>query len=159
MRDSLLLISGQLDLNMGGRSSDLEAEPLTPRRAIYGLVNRQDLPAMYRAFDFPVPDQCVERRPQTTVPQQALFALNSPFVMEQARALIALPRIAQARNDSERIDALFRRVLGRRATKAEVASSSHFLQDAKTDVEPKGLNEWEQLAQVLLISNEAMFLE
>jgi hypothetical protein len=159
MRDSLLLISGQLDLSMGGRSSNLEAEPLNRRRAVYGLVNRQDLPAMYRAFDFPVPDQCVERRPRTTVPQQALFALNSPFVMEQARALVALPRIAQARNAPEKIDALFQRVLCRRATKAEIASFSRFLQDAKADVEPKGLSEWEQLAQVLLISNEAMFLD
>jgi hypothetical protein len=159
MRDSLLLISGQLDLKMGGRSADLESEPLNRRRAVYGLVNRQDLPAMYRAFDFPVPDQCVERRPRTTVPQQALFALNSPFVMEQARALVALPLMTQARNDSERIEALFRRVLCRHATKSEIASALRFLQDAKADAQPKGLNEWEQLAQVLLISNEAIFLD
>jgi hypothetical protein len=159
MRDSLLLISGQLDLTMGGRSADLAAEPLNRRRAVYGLVNRQDLPAMYRAFDFPVPDQCVERRPRTTVPQQALFALNSPFVMEQARALVAHPQVAGAHNDSERIDALFRRAVCRHATKSEITTSFHFLQDAKTDVGPKGLNEWEQLAQVLLISNEAMFLD
>src|SRR5204862_4749957 len=77
MRDSLLFISGRLDTKMGGRSLDLAADPLNRRRTIYGLVDRQDLPAMYRAFDFAVPDQCAERRPRTTVPQQALFALNS----------------------------------------------------------------------------------
>jgi hypothetical protein len=159
MRDSLLLVSGQLELKMGGRSTDFESEPLNRRRAVYGLVNRQDLPAMYRAFDFPVPDQCVERRPRTTVPQQALFALNSPFVMDQARALAALPLMTQARNDSERIEALFRRVLCRHATKSELASTLRFLQDAKADAQPKDLNEWEQLAQLLLISNEAIFLD
>src|SRR5262249_42880912 len=83
MRDSLLFISGRWVFTMGGSSVALGSDPLNPRRAVYALVNRQDLPAMFRAFDFAVPDQCVERRPRTTVPQQALFALNSPFVIEQ----------------------------------------------------------------------------
>ena len=159
MRDSLLFISGRLDLTMGGRSVDLTAEPLNQRRAVYGLVNRQDLPALFRAFDFPVPDQCVERRSRTTVPQQALFALNSTFVMEAARALAAHPQIVGAHPAAQRVEALFRRILGRHATKTETATALRFLEAAKTDLAPEGLNEWEELAQVLMISNEAVFLD
>src|SRR6266542_2296948 len=159
MRDSLLFISGRLDLTMAGRPVDLAADPLNCRRTVYGLVDRQNLPALFRAFDFPVPDQCVERRSRTTVPQQALFALNSPFVMEQARALAAHPQIAGAHTPAQRVEELFRRVLGRHATRTETASALRFLEEAKVDVEPVEMNEWEQLAQVLLISNEALFLD
>ncbi len=56
------------------------------RRTVYGLVDRQSLPGFHRAFDFASPDQSAERRPRTTVPQQALFSMNAPFVLEQAGA-------------------------------------------------------------------------
>ena len=115
MRDSLLFISGRLDFTMGGRPVEWPSDPLNRRRTVYGLVDRQNLPALFRAFDFAVPDQCVERRPRTTVPQQALFALNSAFVMEQARALVARPEIAGATKPAQRVDALFRRVLAAQA--------------------------------------------
>ena len=64
------------------------------RRTVYGLVDRQSLPAVFRAFDFASPDLSSERRPRTTVPQQALFSMNAPLVIEQARALAARPEIA-----------------------------------------------------------------
>lgn len=160
MRDSLLFISGRLDLTMGGRPIDLVSEPLSSRRTVYALVNRQDLPSMFRAFDFPVPDQCLERRSRTTVPQQALFAMNSPFVLEQAHALATRPDIARAGETGGRVDALFVRVLDRHATGSEKASCERFLQEASTEPAPdNGLTAWEQLAQVLLISNEAMFID
>jgi hypothetical protein len=123
-------------------------------------VNRQDLPSMFRAFDFPVPDQCLERRSRTTVPQQALFAMNSSFVLEQARALAALPAILDAVQPARRVDALFLRVLARHATSSETASCERFILDTTTETLPEnGLTSWEQLAQVLLISNEAVFVD
>jgi len=160
MRDSMLAISGRLDLTMGGRPVDAAGDPLNCRRTVYGLVDRQDLPGLYRAFDFAVPDQCVERRPRTTVPQQALFAMNSPFVMEQARALVAKVEIADAKKPPERVEALFRRVLGRKPTRSEVESALEFVSTASTEERSKeGLSPWEQLAQVLLVSNEASFID
>ena len=66
--------------------------PRIARRTVYGLVDRQSLPAVFRAFDFASPDQSAERRPRTTVPQQALFSMNAPFVIEQAKALTLGPR-------------------------------------------------------------------
>jgi hypothetical protein len=123
-------------------------------------VDRQNLPDVYRAFDFAVPDQCVERRPRTTVPQQALFALNSPFVMEQARALVAHEEIVAARRPAQRVEALFRRVLARLPTEVESESALNFVEVVSAEDNPKdGLSPWEQFAQVLLISNEAMFID
>jgi hypothetical protein len=160
MRDSLLFISGKLDSTMGGRSVDGASDPQNCRRTVYGLVDRQDLPALYRAFDFAAPDQCVERRPRTTVPQQALFGMNSPFVMEQARAVAAGTETAGNTKAAQRVDAIFGRVLGRRPTKPETASALKFIEAAKSDTPPEsGLTPWEQFAQVLLISNEAVFLD
>jgi hypothetical protein len=160
MRDSLLFISGRLDFTRGGPSIDLATDPLSRRRTVYSLINRQDLPGMFRAFDFAIPDQCAERRPRTTVPQQALFAMNSPFVMEQSRALTALPEITGSAEPEQRVEALFGRVLGRLPTEREVNSSIRFVQNAERESIPQnGLTAWEQLAQVLLMSNEAMFLD
>lgn len=160
MRDAMLAISGKVDFTMGGRPVDAAGDPLNCRRTVYGLVDRQNMPDVYRAFDFAIPDQCVERRPRTTVPQQALFALNSPFVMEQARALAARGEVARSKKDSQRVEALFRRVLDRNPTKHETASALRFIAAARADDQPKdGLTPWEQFAQVLLVSNEAMFID
>ena len=160
MRDALLATSGRLDLTMGGRPVDAAGDPMNCRRTVYGLVDRQNLPEMFRAFDFAIPDQCVERRSRTTVPQQALFALNSPFVMEQARALVARPEIAKAKTPARRVETLFSCVLGRKPTKRETESTLRFIETANAEERPKdGLSPWEQFAQVLLASNEAIFID
>jgi hypothetical protein len=160
MRDSLLFLSGRIDLTAGGRPIDLVSEPLNTRRTVYALINRQDLPSMFRAFDFPVPDQCIERRPRTTVPQQALFEMNSPFVLEQAHYLAGQPQVMQPTEPSQRIDALFTRVLGRHPARPESSSCARFIHEAESDgITGNGLTPWEQLAQVLLISNESVFVD
>ena len=66
-------------------------------------MDRQSLPAVFRAFDFASPDQSAERRPRTTVPQQALFSMNAPFVIEQAKAL-ALAARRRGRDDDRGTD-------------------------------------------------------
>ena len=80
LRDGLLAVAGQLDRTVCGRSVDLFARPYTTRRSVYAFVDRQNLPGTLRAFDFPSPDLHSPQRPVTTVPQQALFLMNSPFV-------------------------------------------------------------------------------
>src|SRR5262249_4224923 len=94
MRDTLLFLSGNLDIKMSGRPVDVLNDPKTRRRPVYGLVARKSLPAVFRAFDFASPDQSSERRPRTTVPQQALFSMNAPLVIEQAKTLAARPEVA-----------------------------------------------------------------
>ncbi|HEY1784256.1 MAG TPA: PSD1 and planctomycete cytochrome C domain-containing protein, partial [Pirellulales bacterium] len=87
MRDSLLAVAGTLDRAVGGPAVDMFSQPFTQRRTIYGQVERQNLPGLFRTFDFANPDTHSAQRFTTIVPQQALFLLNSPFVVEQARSL------------------------------------------------------------------------
>ena len=112
---------------MGGRPVDVADDPKTTRRTVYGLVDRQSLPAVFRAFDFASPDHSAERRPRTTVPQQALFSMNSPLVIEQARALAARPEVAAGTTPEARIAALYRRVLARPPDPFERAAALRFL--------------------------------
>ena len=79
--------------------------------------------------------------------------------MEQAHALVALPEFAGAK-PAPAVDALFGRVLGRHATRDETAAALQFLESARSEtLREKDLTPWEQLAQTVLISNEAIFLD
>jgi len=157
MRDTLLAVSGRLTHRDGGRPVDVAGDPLNTYRTVYGLVDRQSLPGVFRAFDFATPDQSIERRPRTMVPQQALFALNAPFVMQQTRDLAALPEIANAAEPEERIAALYRAVFARLPTDEETGACLEFV-SAPPEAGSQ-LTVWEQLAQVLLASNELMYLD
>ena len=84
LRDSLLFVAGQLDETIGGPAVNIVTAPFSKRRTVYGLIERQNLPAFFRTFDFATPDGHSPQRFTTTVPQQALFLMNSPFVIEQA---------------------------------------------------------------------------
>ncbi|MFO0916686.1 MAG: PSD1 and planctomycete cytochrome C domain-containing protein [Planctomycetaceae bacterium] len=87
LRDSLLAVAGDLDDRLHGRGVDLFGANYSRRRAVYGFIDRQDLPGTFRVFDFPSPDVSMAMRAETTVPQQLLFGMNSALVVEQARAL------------------------------------------------------------------------
>ncbi len=156
MRDSLLAISGRLEHRDGGRPIDI-TDPLSRCRTVYGLVDRQSLPGMFRAFDFASPDQSVERRPRTMVPQQALFALNSPFVIEQAKGLMLRSEVTAVTGIPERIAVLYRIVFTREPTAEESTACAEFVQSPMDS--GSTLSRWEQLAQVLLCSNELMYVD
>lgn len=132
LRDALLAASGQLDSTMGGRSVNLAAQPFSRRRTVYGFIDRQNLPSMFRSFDFASPDTHSPQRHSTTVPQQALFMMNSPFVLEQARQLVRRPDVTAEKQAERRIQQLYRLVYQRAATPEEVKLGLRFLQ--ATDV-------------------------
>jgi len=156
MRDTLLAVSGRLAHRNGGRPVDV-TDPQGNLRTIYGLVDRQSLPGVFRAFDFASPDQSVERRSRTMVPQQALFSMNSPFVVQQAKSVASRPEIVALTDPTARIKALYQTVLGREPTPAQLATALAFV-SAPVDGESK-LNPWEEFAQVLLSANELMYLD
>jgi hypothetical protein len=162
MRDSLLAISGRLANRLGGRPVNIVGDPMSRRRTIYGLVDRQSLPDLYRTFDFASPDQSAERRTLTTVPQPALFGMNSPFMIEQAKALAVRPESTSAGSAEQRIAVLYRRVLARAPSPAEIDAAVRFLNAA--EAKQKGpqraqLAPWQQYAQVLLMANEVTFID
>jgi hypothetical protein len=128
MRDTLLAASGRLDLTLGGLPVDLTKEPFSGRRTVYGFIDRQNLPAMFRTFDFANPDASSPMRFTTTVPQQALFMMNSPFVVEQARALVNRPEVSSRASDAEKIAAVYQLLHQRAPDADEVKLAQMFLQ-------------------------------
>jgi cytochrome c553 len=134
MRDALLAVAGRLDGMIGGRPVDLFASPFTTRRGVYAFIDRQDLPGTLRVFDFASPDVSTPMRPQTVVPQQALFGMNSPFVVEQAKALASRPEVASAASSESKVQALYRLIYARGADVDEVSAGIRFL-DAPAEPE------------------------
>jgi hypothetical protein len=128
MRDSLLTASGQIDLTLGGRSVDILAEPFSPRRTLYAFIDRQNLPGMFRTFDFASPDSTSGKRFTTSVPQQALFMMNSPFAIQQAKALVARADVTKESDPRQRIAAMYRTVLGRAPAADEIEMGVKFVQ-------------------------------
>ena len=126
LRDSLLAISGRLAPEVGGASFELGARPAAPRRTIYAMVDRDALEATLKNFDFSDPNAHAPERSLTTVPQQALYLMNSPFAAEQARRVAA----ETAGDGPKRIHDLYVRVLGRRATPEELDLAQTFLAGA-----------------------------
>jgi hypothetical protein len=160
MRDALLAVSGRLERKLCGRPVDVANDAVNRRRTVYGLVDRQSLPGLFRVFDFAVPDQSVERRTETSVPQQALFGMNAPFVVEQATALAGRPEVQAAGSSLERIGVLYRLALGRAPDARELWAAGRFLVEAdKPNPRRAQLSALQQLAQVLLLTNEAMFVD
>jgi hypothetical protein len=128
LRDALLAASGQLDLSqIGGKSVDLWAQPFTRRRAVYGFIERQNLPGIFKTFDFASPDSTNARRFLTTVPQQALFFMNSPLSVEQARTVTERPEIQGAQDDTQTVKRLYRLFFARMPNNDELAAGLVYL--------------------------------
>ena len=130
MRDTLLVAAGRLDTKMGGPSISLTDVPFSTRRSVYGFIERQNLPAFFRTFDFANPNTHTPQRANTTSPQQALFLMNSGFAIEQANFLAARSKQqgpAAAAASVRRIRRLFRFALGRDPSLDELTDALEFI--------------------------------
>jgi hypothetical protein len=159
LRDSLLTVSGQLDLAIGGRSEDI-MNGSNKRRTVYAFIERQNLPGLFRTFDFASPDAHTSQRFTTTVPQQALFMLNNEFMVQRSMALIERTEIKAAETMDARIHAFYRCVLGRNANQDDLKIANEFLNGARVKPEkPEETHIWVHFAQALLMTNEFMFID
>jgi hypothetical protein len=130
MRDSMLRVAGRLDAaKIGGQPFNLEANFSEPRRTLYASIDRQNLPAFFRTFDFANPDYHVPKRNQTTTPQQALWMMNHPFARTQADALVA--KTAALPSSEEKVKSLYLSVLGRSPTNNEITLALDYLREAE----------------------------
>jgi hypothetical protein len=157
-RDSLLAVSGRLDSTFGGPTTNLDSAD-NIRRTVYAKISRHELNSLLRLFDFPDANITAEKRVETTVPQQQLFVLNSPFMVNQAKALAA--RIEKlASDDPARVRLGYRLAFGREATEEEMSLGVRYLQS--TDSGEAGQNKLtrrERYCQALLASNEFMYVD
>jgi len=127
LRDSLLAIGGSLDTNLYGRPVDMRLKPNSTRRTMYDYVDRANIPDVMVNFDFATPDMVTGIRHVTTVPQQALFLMNSPLVMNLARRLIAMPEFVDNADDAARLNFLYERIYQRLPSSEEVALGLEFV--------------------------------
>ena len=153
MRDSVLSVSGALSFRQGGRSVRIDDDPEANRRAVYAFVNRQNLPNLFRTFDFAGPDTTCPQRFTTTVPQQALFLLNSPFIEAQARRLAKRDSVRAVEGEG-RIRVMYRLAYQREPSPQELHLAKRFVDEFL----PRAVA-WERLGQALLVSNEMMFVD
>jgi hypothetical protein len=124
IRDSMLQVSGSLNLRVEGQSFDLTKTPAINRRAVYGFVDRSEVAGLLKNFDFATPDTSSPRRFETTVPQQSLFLMNSPFILDAASRLSASLPTAP---DTERINRMYQRAFQRDPTGGELRDAREFL--------------------------------
>lgn len=160
MRDSLLAASGKLDQTVGGESVQIIGEKPSTRRTLYAFIDRQNLPGLFRTFDFASPDTHTPQRPKTTVPQQALYLMNNGFVQNIAEDLVG--RTEGEVDARTRITQLYAIVFAREPSDDELAIGEAFANavDSKaTSDSASSLNEWARYAQTLLLTNEFLYLD
>jgi hypothetical protein len=140
LRDAILAAAGNLDLKCEGKPVQLGVD--NHCRTVYGFISRKKLDPYLALFDFPVPNATNEARNQTSVPGQRLFLMNSRFVLAESKAMA---------KDAPTIEGLYERLYQRRPTPAEVQLGRRFLDETNRN--------WAQYAQVLMSSNEFLFVE
>ena len=144
-RDTLTRSAGLLDLQMGGLPGDIDEDDYY-RRAIYGRVSRARRAQMLGLFDFPEATQTAPGRDVTTSTLQQIYLMNGAFMQNLAAA--AAKTAAAATGEAEQIGLLYRRVLARDPTAAELKSALAYLQKGTL----------QRYAQILLSTNEEIFL-
>jgi len=145
LRDSLLFVSGKLDLTMGGDPVRLSDEK-NLRRTVYGFVSRAKLDGTLSLFDFPDPNFTSEGRIGTDTPLQRLYFLNSEFVISQAKALVDRLQTVRAAGATMKIQHAYRVLFQRDPSPEEIQIGLKFVES--------GPDKWLRYAQALMSSSE-----
>jgi hypothetical protein len=165
IRDSILFVSGSLDLTMGGpgvsvyrpQSKPDSGEwlpeelpgPETWRRTIYLLRARAADDGLFKPFDLPDCGQVRAKRTTSTTPLQALNLFNSPWILEQSRRLAARAEREGGAELGRQVDRVFVLTFGR-------APADHEREKCVAVAEQHGLV---TVCRVLFNSNEFLQLE
>lgn len=178
IRDSLLVASGEIDLEVGGPSvrpplprevletssrPDQVWQVTSPRdvgrRSIYISTKRSLLDPMLTVFDFADPDNPCPERFSTTQPTQSLSMLNSDFTNDRSAAFASRLK----REFPDDLDAQIRRglhlVTGRIPDTIEVEDGVEFVRELR-DVD--GMDEDLSLAAFCLVAmnlNEFLYVD
>jgi cytochrome c553 len=152
-RDSVLFASGQLERG-GGKSVELD-DPSNLRRTLYARISRLKLNDLLMQFDYPDPNVHAEKRSVTDTPIQKLFVLNSRFMLTQSRAFAARLLQDDAESDEARVRRAYQMVFARPPTADEMRLAMEFLQEPQDS----SMTRWQQYAQILLVSNEAFYVD
>jgi hypothetical protein len=126
VRDSVLALSGRLDLTLGGPELDQNVGLTTFRRSVYYRhANEKQVPFLL-IFDAASANECYQR-PSSIVPQQALALANSPLTREASKLLAKSLGDEAGLDDAEFIGAAFMKLLNRTPTEEETRECANFL--------------------------------
>jgi hypothetical protein len=171
LRDSIMTVSGTLDRtpmkgSLVARTGEgytigvgkFGADPKLGSRSVYLPIVRNGLPDVLALFDFPDPGLVCGQRATTTVPSQALFFLNNPWVVRQAETL-ADRLLAKKLPEREGLNAAYVACYGRPATEKELTAAEGFLRDYAKSAGASGAVQqqratWTALCQALFASAE-----
>jgi hypothetical protein len=152
-RDATLFVSGELYWEPG-KTIDV-SEPTNHLRTVYAHVSRLKLNDVLMLFDYPDANVHAEKRSVTTTATQKLFMLNSPFMLARSKALAERLTANPRESDRSRVQRAYRILFAREPEKEELNVALKFLRKPAT-VE---MSRWEQYAQVLLASNEMLYVD
>jgi hypothetical protein len=150
-RDVLLAVAGTLDARIGGVPMKGFTNQTSTRRTVYAFIDRLNVPGLMRTFDFPSPDASSPQRATTTVAPQALFLMNNPFVLEQARRIVQKPELAGEKDLAQKIDRLYRLLYGRPPSPDEMRLGVAYVGQSAAALET--------YTQALLLTNEFVFVD
>ena len=163
IRDSVVMMSGLLNLKSGGAGFDgfeVQMENVRHffpkksygfpdwRRMIYMTKVRQEQESVFGVFDCPDASQSVPKRSRSTTPLQALNLLNSSFLMQQADLFSDRLKKDAGTNTFDQVNRAFSLCFNRLPSPAEARDASLFIQS-------EGLS---QFARALLNTNEFVFI-
>lgn len=147
IRDAMLAAAGKINLTrpeaspakdlkvIEMRNNGPEARRLSEQanssvhRSLFLPLVRGVVPRSLEVFDFAEQGMVTGHRDATTVPTQALYLLNDPFVRQQALTLAEKLLLSNELNDYDRVHRAYRLALGRSATTSEVDRASTYLAD------------------------------
>lgn len=167
-RDAILAISGQLirEPAKGSNASPTQRGKRTAyaandskHRSVYlGIVRGEPLSESLSMFDVANPNIVVAQREETTVPAQALYLMNSPFILAQAKATAQQLLASNVADDTARVDRAYQTFYARPATAAEKERALKYLTAAGQDAGGKNAEAWTSFCQVLIASAEFRYL-
>ncbi|MEQ8211599.1 MAG: DUF1549 and DUF1553 domain-containing protein [Lacipirellulaceae bacterium] len=178
IRDSVLAVSGQLNLKMYGPSiypklsAEVRATQSRPgadwgesspreqaRRSIYIHIKRSLIPPELAAFDFPETDTSCETRFNTTQAAQALNLLHSEFLQAQSAHFAKRVTSDAGKDQAEQVAYAFRLALQREPDEQTIQDGLSLMARYQSQ---HGLSEQAALQQFCLMVlnlNEFVFLD
>ncbi|MBT5845608.1 MAG: DUF1553 domain-containing protein [Verrucomicrobiales bacterium] len=159
IRDSILSVSGKLNTTMGGATiktgttTEYDYKFGDSRRSLYTPVYRNTPLEILAVFDFADPNLVVGERTTSSVPTQALYLMNNPFVRTQSEAAAKRLLTEELIDNDARIENAYRRTLGRNPTSSEREILLKFLGQEKD-----GAKAWGTIFHSLFGSLDFRFL-
>ncbi len=173
LRDAMLHVSGELDLQTGGpyvpsqRTAEgtvevAESTPGAKRRSLYLQQRRTQVVTLLQLFDAPAMVGTCGKRSLSTVPLQPLALLNSEFARTRARAFAQRLAREAGPDAAKRLTLAYRLACGRPPVEEERIACLRFLEKQRAVYAREKDGEdrtWADLCQMILASNAFLYVE